>query len=397
MSPKIVKINDKEAVEALERLDRRSDFKSLRIKNLLKLPDLTRTAGSPLKMLIDAILAVPRFRDFDVLEIPEVVSVKNNFDLLNTALDHPSRRETDTYYLEKDWILRTHTTVMWSYHLSEEVRKRLEKDGGVGALCYGKVYRKDEIDRSHYPVFHQIDGWYVCRKDKKIIGIPELTEVLVDIAKHIYGADVKYKISEDTFPFTDPSIEMAIRLNGSASLGFARDESLTTSGSWLEILGAGVVHVEVLKKLGLDPNVYNGWAFGFGLERLAMTKMNIPDIRIFWSTDKRITSQFKDLNSKYHEVSRYPMTYRDISFVVDKNASLNSYYEIVRDCAGDLVEEVKFLDTYENAEKFGENKISYTFRITYRSNERTLTNEEVDKIHKEIELRTKQEFSAEVR
>ena len=91
------------------------------------------------------------------------------------------------------------------------------------------------------------------------------------------------------------------------------------------------------------------------------------------------------------------MTYRDISFVVDKNASLNSYYEIVRDCAGDLVEEVKFLDTYENAEKFGENKISYTFRITYRSNERTLTNEEVDKIHKEIELRTKQEFSAEVR
>ncbi|MDO8557513.1 MAG: hypothetical protein Q7R98_03585 [Candidatus Jorgensenbacteria bacterium] len=376
-----IKIDDREADAILAWLEKKDDFKNRRIKRLLVLPDLTRTVGSPLKFFIDAILKIPRFKDFDVLEIPEIVNVKNNFDLLNTPPDHPSRRETDTYYLEKDWILRTHTTVMWPYHLSEETRKRLEKDGEVGALCYGKVYRKDEIDRSHYPAFHQIDGWYVCKKDKKIIGIPELTEVLVDIAKNIYGADVKYKISEDTFPFTNPSIEMAIQLNG----------------NWLEILGSGVVHTEVLKKLGLDPDVYNGWAFGFGLERLAMTKMNIPDIRIFWSTDKRITSQFKDLNSAYHEVSKYPMTYRDISFVVDKNVSLNSYYEIVRDCAGDLVEEVKLFDKYENEEKFGKDKISYTFRITYRSNERTLTNEEVDKIHKDIEFRTKAEFNAVVR
>lgn len=378
---KYAKIGDPEADSVLENLNKKNDFKSQRIKRLLSLPDLTRTNGSPLKFIIDAILAMPRFGDFEVIEIPEVVNVKNNFDLLNTPPDHPSRRETDTYYLEKDWILRTQTTVMWPYHLSPDVKKKLETEGGIGALCYGKVYRKDEIDRSHYPAFHQIDGWYVCRKNKKIIGIPELTEVLVDIAKHIYGDGVKYKISEDTFPFTDPSIEMAIQLGE----------------NWLEILGAGVVHTEALRKLGVDPNEYNGWAFGFGLERLAMTKMNIPDIRIFWSNDKRITSQFKDLNSTYREVSKYPMTYRDISFVVDASVSLNSYYEIVRDCAGDLVEEVKLFDKYENEEKFGKDKVSYAFRITYRSNERTLTNEEVDKIHKEIESRTKQEFSAEVR
>lgn len=381
MAQRIMKIGDAGASAVEKQLEQKNDFKSLRVKQLLALPDLSRTEGSPLKALIDVILAMPRFQNFDIVEIPEIVSVQNNFDILNSPPDHPSRRETDTYYLEKDWVLRTHTTVMWPYHMTADVRKRLETEGEAGALCYGKVYRKDEIDRSHYPAFHQIDGWLVAKKEKKIIGIPELTEVLVDIAKHVYGEDVKYKIAEDTFPFTDPSIEMAIQLNG----------------NWLEILGAGVVHTEVLKKLGLDPAIYNGWAFGFGLERLAMPKMNISDIRIFWSKDPRITGQLKDLNSAYREVSKYPMTYRDISFVVGKGTSLNSYYEIVRDCAGDLVEEVKLIDTYENEQKFGAGKVSNTFRITYRSPERTLTNEEVDKIHKEIESRTKQEFSALVR
>ena len=375
------KMSGPETPEVLARLQNRNDFKSLRIKKLLALQDLTRTPGSPLKMFIDAILTMPRFRSFDVVRVPEIVSVENNFDLLNTPPDHPSRRETDTYYLEKDWVLRTHTTVMWPYHLSPKVRKRLETGGEVGALSYGKVYRKDEIDRSHYPVFHQIDGWYICRKNKKVIGTEELKEVLVDIAKNIYGKDVKYKFSEDTFPFTDPSIEMAIESNG----------------NWLEILGAGVVHTAVLTKLGVDPAVYNGWAFGFGLERLAMAKAKVPDIRVFWSKDPRITSQFKDLTSVYHEISKYPMTYRDISFVVSKNVGLNNYYELVRDCAGDLVEEMKLLDTYENKEKFGEDKTSYTFRIVYRSPERTLTNEEVNKIHAFIEARTKEEFGASVR
>lgn len=378
---KEIKINDPEVTAVLSSLEKRSDFKSLRIKHLLGMPDLARTKSSPLKFLIDAVLKMSRFRNFDVINVPEIVSIKYNFDLLNTPQDHPSRRETDTYYLEKDWILRTQTTVMWPYYLSLENKEKLERKGEVGALCYGKVYRKDEIDRSHYPVFHQIDGLYISKKDKKVIGIPELTEVLVDIAKNIYGSEVEYKISEDTFPFTNPSIEVAIKGNE----------------QWLEVLGAGVVHRQVLKNLGVDPKIYNGWAFGFGLERLAMIKIGIPDIRIFWSKDPRIASQFKDLNSRFHEVSKYPMTYRDISLVVDKTANLNSYYEVIRGCAGDLVEEVSLLDKYENKEKFGENKISYTFRIIYRSHERTLTNDEVNKIQDSIEAQTKQEFSAQVR
>ncbi len=382
MQRRVLEIKDPEADAVLARLEGRKDFKSLRVKRLLALPDLTRREGSPLKMLVDAIVLMPRFYDFDVIQVPEVVSVKRNFDFLNTPPDHPSRRETDTYYPEDGWVLRTHTTVMWSYHIEEEdVRIRLETKGEAGALSYGKCYRKDEIDRSHYPAFHQLDGWYVCRKDKQVIGAEELKEVLVDIAQHIYGSEVKYKFSEDAFPFTDPSIEMAI---------VSDDRSI-------EILGAGVVHTKVLEKLGLDPDIWNGWAFGMGLERLAMAKMKIPDIRIFWSTDPRITSQFKDLKSTYREVSKYPMTYRDISFVVGKNVALNNYYEMVRDAGGDLVEEVKLLDTYENEERFGKDKVSYTFRITYRSPERTLTNDEVDKIQKEIEERTKEEFDARVR
>jgi len=374
-------INDPETSTILSRLQEKIDFKSLRIKQLLALPDLTKADGSPIKFIIDAIANLPRFSDFDLVDVPEIVSVRNNFDLLNAASDHPSRRETDTYYVEKDYVLRTQTTVMWPFYLSEENIKKLETEGELGALCYGKVYRKDEIDRSHYPVFHQIDGLYICRKNKKIIGIPELTEVLVDIAKNIYGADVECQISEDTFPFTDPSLQIAIKGNG----------------QWLEIVGAGVVHTQVLKNLGIDPAVYNGWAFGFGLERLAMIKMAIPDIRIFWSTDKRITSQFKDLNSQFQEISKYPMTYRDISFVVSKDTSLNNYYEIIRNCAGDLVEKVSLLDKYENKEKFGENNISYTFHIVYRSNERTLINDEVDKIQRQIIDRTEKDLNALVR
>ena len=128
-----------------------------------------------------------------------------------------------------------------------------------------------------------------------------------------------------------------------------------------------------------------------------MKKMNIPDIRIFWSDDSRITGQFKDIDSQYKEISKFPMTYRDISFVVDKNASLNNYYEIVRDCAGNLVEQVELSDKYTDEQKFGKDKISYTFRIVYRSPERTLTNEEVNQIQEKIIEKTKEELRAAIR
>jgi phenylalanyl-tRNA synthetase alpha chain len=374
--------HDPKSDELLLEIKNRKDINGIRLQKLLSLPDLSRKENSPLKFIVDKIVAMPEFKNFDVITTPEIVSVRDIFDLLNAPADHPSRKETDTYYVNKDYVLRTQTTVMWTFYLQRpEVRKQLEEYGELGLLSFGKVFRKDEIDRNHFPVFHQVDGLYLCKTKDKAIGLKDLQDILEKIAKNIYGESANYKFLEDTFPFTDPSTQIEIQRNN----------------DWLEIVGAGVVHKQVLANLGIDPNIYNGWAFGFGLERLAMIKNNISDIRIFWSEDPRITKQFTNINSQYQEVSKYPMTYRDISFIVSKETSLNNYYEIVRDCADNLVEEVKLSDKYENKEKFGEDKISYTFRIIYRSPERTLTNEEVNIIQEKIQEKTIKELNAKIR
>jgi phenylalanyl-tRNA synthetase alpha chain len=171
---------------------------------------------------------------------------------------------------------------------------------------------------------------------------------------------------------------------------------IEVNGKWVEVLGAGVVQPPVLEKLGIDSEKYNGWAFGFGLERLAIISMDLPDIRLFWSEDERVKKQLK-LGNKFVEVSKYPPIVRDISFVVESDFIPNDYFDLVRETAPDLVEEVHLIDKYENVEKFGENMLSYAFRITYRSTERTLTSEEVDTLHKKLEIETAKVFNAKVR
>jgi phenylalanyl-tRNA synthetase alpha chain len=385
---KNIKIEDPKEQELIKELEQRTDTKAERIKRLLKLPDLTKKENSPVKILVDRILELPRFKDFDLIEIPKIVTVEDDFDLLNTPKDHPSRRESDTYYLDDTHVLRTQTTVMWPYYLkNKEILEKLEKEGEAKALCTGIVFRKDEIDRKHFPAFHQIDGLLICKKDNtprgtgKIITLDDLKAVETEMTESIFGKETEYRFLVDSFPFTDPSVQIEIMSNG----------------DWMEVVGSGLVHSQVLKNLGLDPEIYNGWAFGFGIERLAMVKMEIPDIRILWSEDPRITSQFKDINSKFKEVSKYPETSRDISFIIDKNINLNNYYEIVRDFAENLIEEVKLIDEFEKEEKFGKNKKSYTFRIVYRSHERTLTSEEVNKIQEQIREKTKTDLNAILR
>jgi len=375
-------IENSEENDLVKDLEKRDDIKAKRIKKLLKLPDLTKKENSPVKILVDQIINLPRFKDFDLVDFPKIVTVEENFDLLNTPKDHPSRRETDTYYLTDKYILRTQTTDMWSFYLkNQEVLERLEKKGYIGALSIGIIFRKDEIDRNHFPAFHQIDGLYICKKEQKIISRKDLEAVQVDIVKSIFGKNLEWKFLVDSFPFTDPSVELDIKFGD----------------KWMEVTGAGLVHPQVLKNFGLNPEIYNGWAFGFGIDRLAMVKMGIPDIRILWSDGPRITGQFKDINSRYKEVSKYPETSRDISFIIDKSINLNNYYEIVRDFAENLIEEVKLADSYENEKKFGEDKKSYTFRIVYRSPERTLTSKEINKIQEKIRKRTEKDLNAILR
>jgi len=376
-----IKIESPEEKEIVKALATREDAEAKRISRFLKMPDLTRSPESPLYELMERIKAIEDFKNFDIIQVPEIASTLVHFDLFNFPPDHPARSKSDTYFIDDNHVLRTHTTVMWYYYLmQEEIKKRIQNSEAVGALSYGKVYRKDEIDRNHMNVFHQVDGWYLAPKSQKTITIKDLQDVLVKIVQAIFGENIKYRFSEETFPFTDPSIEVEIEING----------------KWIEVVGSGVVRGGVLKNLGVDPEKYNGWAFGFGLERLAIVSMELPDIRLLWSEDERVKKQLK-LGNKFKEVSKYPPVTRDISFVVKNTFVPNNYFDLIRDLGGDLVEEVKLLDKYENQEKFGADKVSYTYRIVYCSNSRTLTSEEVDKIQANIYGQTAEQFGAELR
>ncbi len=364
-------------------LNAKSDPESKRLQRYIAIPDLSKKEGSPVKAITERVINLPSLKNLDLIKTPEVITPEIVFDLFNFPKDHPARTASDSYFIDENHILRPHTSLMWKYYLDiPEVRQRLETNGSIGVLSYGKCYRRDEIDWQHYNILHQIDGFFVIRKDIKTLDQKDLEAILIEVCEALYGKDVKYKFVVDHFPYTDPSVEMNIELNGQL----------------IEILGAGIAHPNVIKNLGIDPEKYNAWAFGFGSDRLAMIKQQIPDIRLLYSEDERVTKQLANLDHVFEAVSKYPPITRDISFIVNKDFDLNAYYELIREIAGtEMTEEVKLLDTYENEEKFGKDKISYTFRTVYRSLDRTLTSEEVDAKHKKLEEVTIEKFGAVVR
>src|SRR3989338_4610229 len=367
-----------EEQKLLAELKKRDDTEALRLQRFLAMPDLSRHAGSPLKEIVDRAAKVKSLTGFDVIEIPEIVSTHILFDLFNMPPGHPARSKSDTYYVNENHVLRTHDTVFWYYYLNHpKIKKRIENKEPLGVICYGKVYRKDEIDRQHMNVFHQFGGLLIGPDDKITITPDDLKNPLPRTPKSIFG-QVNFRFYEHQFPYTDPSFEMEAEING----------------QWIEMLGSGMARKSVLSNFGLTG--YHGWAFGFGLERLAMASMSLPDIRLLWSEDPRVKKQLK-LGNKFKEVSKYPPITRDISFVVKNDFVTNNYFDLIRDLGGDLVEQVELLDKYENAAKFGEGKISYTYRIVYRSNERTLVSEEVDAIQNKIYGETAKQFNAELR
>lgn len=368
-------------------LEARNDAEAKRMLRYLSMPDLSRTEGSPLYEIVERVKAIPQLKDFDVTDIPEIVPASVSFDLFDFPADHPARSKSDTYYADEENILRTHDTVFWYYYLNHpEVKARIERGESMGTLCYGKVYRKDEVDSRHMNVFHQLGGWYIA-PESETVEPEDLKQILGDIVRAVFGPETKFRINDDTFPYTDPSFEVELDVEGTAAEGPAR-------GKWLEILGSGMPKKSVFKKMGVEG--YHGWAFGFGIERLAIASMALPDIRLLWSDDERIKKQLV-LGQTYEEVSKYPPVLRDISFIVPKSFVPNDYFDLVRDIGGDLIEEVELLDKYENDEKFGADKLSYAYRITYRSIERTLTSEEVDVLHKQLEASTVEQFEATIR
>jgi phenylalanyl-tRNA synthetase alpha chain len=303
------------------------------------------------------------FQKFDDLN-PEV-NISDNFDKLLIPADHPARATSDTYYIDADTVLRTHT----SAHQNELLMKGYEK-----FLVTGDVYRKDEIDSCHYPVFHQMEGVCIVDNDKDVND--ELLKVLDGLVNHLFPG-CEYRINEDYFPFTDPSIEVEVKFNG----------------EWLEILGGGIMQKQILDNCGITDR--KAWAFGLGLERLAMILFKIPDIRYFWTTDPRFTKQFESGDIvEFKEYSKYPPCHKDVAFWINDEYNYNNFCEVVRECGGDIIEEIEVKDKFTHPKT---ERTSHCYRITYRSNDRSLTNEEVDGIQNQIRELLESQLNLELR
>ncbi|KAJ7452405.1 hypothetical protein B0H11DRAFT_2161518 [Mycena galericulata] len=376
------------------------------------------------------------YPDFSHLSsLSPLVSPFKNFDELSFPQDHPGRAVTDSYYVNKDLMLRTHT----SAHEVEVFRRGEDK-----WLLTADVYRRDEIDGSHYPIFHQMEGARIFPADAS--GMKEVEEdnarlrhrlgqanIIIEDVPHIsasnpsqpthdplyselvaqnlklslnslmltlFGgpglggataaAPLRVRWIEAYFPFTSPSFEVEV---------FFR-------GKWLEILGSGVVRQATLDTANVPNKI--GWAFGLGLERIAMILYSIPDIRLFWSTDERFLSQFTDNSiTTFQPYSKYPSCFKD-NVVLHEN----DFCDVVRDVAGDLVEDVEKasgpfasclnhsrdlciqIDSFVHPKT---NRTSLCYRINYRSMDRSLSNEEANEIQMQVVTRLQEQFGVEIR
>ncbi|XP_030204584.1 phenylalanine--tRNA ligase, mitochondrial isoform X1 [Gadus morhua] len=300
-----------------------------------------------------------------------VVTTEQNFDSLLIPADHPSRKRGDNYFLNRTTMLRAHT----SAHQRELVRSGLDR-----FLLAGDVYRRDEIDATHYPVFHQMEGVRLFTNHELFSRVENgedlslfeaggrrtaqkqqchtleavklvehnLKSTLTRLVTSLFGKDLEVRWVDCYFPFTHPSFEMEVRFRG----------------DWLEVLGCGVMEQELVNSAGAGNKL--GWAFGLGLERLAMVLYSIPDIRLFWSQDPRFLQQFvlSDIHQpvSFQPLSKYPALHNDISFWLPEDErgreagresgreryTENDFYELVRSIGGDLVEKVTLVDSFSH-------------------------------------------------
>ena len=231
----------------------------------------------PLNTVLDDMIDIFQSMGFDVVDGPEVETDYYNFEALNVPADHPARDMQDTFYLAENLLLRTQTS-------AAQIRTMENRKPPIRIICPGRVFRADEVDATHSPVFHQIEGLVV----DKGITMCDLKGVLEQFAHEIYGKDTKVKFRPSFFPFTEPSVEVDVSCSECGGKGCR----VCKGSGWIEILGAGMVHPKVLSACGIDPEVYSGFAFGIGLDRLTTTRYKISDIRLLFENDKRFLDQF---------------------------------------------------------------------------------------------------------
>ena len=214
---------------------------------------------------------------YEVVEGPEVEKDYYNFEALNIPKDHPARDEQDTFYVTEDIVLRTQTSPV-------QVREMEKGKFPIRMIAPGRVFRSDEVDATHSPSFHQIEGLVI----DKNITFADLKGTLAEFAKELFGEDTKVKFRPHHFPFTEPSAEVDVTCFkcGGSGCRFCK------GSGWIEILGCGMVHPNVLKMSGIDPEEYSGFAFGVGLERIALLKYEIDDMRLLYENDSRFLKQF---------------------------------------------------------------------------------------------------------
>lgn len=341
-----------------------------------------------------------------------IVTTNDNFDSLLIPKDHVSRRKADSYYVNSDNLFRSHTSAHQMHCLEK---------GSKAFISIADCYRRDEIDRSHFPVFHQCEVFKLYNHNeifgsrnyqqagqlydkssnetdtKQGVYSQEASSYVENMLKSCIEAFVKDLFDDQSlktrwvsayFPFTHPSFELEI---------FWREK-------WLEVLGCGVVRNEILRNAGIQDHI--GFAAGFGLERFAMLKYAIPDIRLFWSKDTGFLHQFENKTPfdtvKFKQFSSCPQCINDVSFWLpqvesdseDHGYNSNDFYDLCRTVAGDLVEQVKLVDEFTHPKT---KRTSHCYRIVYRAADRVLTKEEVNVIHGKIAESSREQFQVELR
>ena len=231
----------------------------------------------PLSQVLDEVQKVFIGMGFQIAEGPEVEYDYYNFEALNIPKNHPARDTQDTFYVEDNIVLRTQTSPM-------QVRVMEKQKPPIRIIAPGRVYRSDAVDATHSPIFHQIEGLVV----DKGVTMADLKGTLEAFIKELYGQDAKVRFRPHHFPFTEPSAEMDVScfVCGGEGCRVCKGEG------WIEILGCGMVHPKVLANCGIDPEVYSGFAFGLGLERIVMRRYGIDDLRLFYENDMRFLNQF---------------------------------------------------------------------------------------------------------
>ena len=246
------------------------------------LPGTPVAQGTPhiLQQVIDNLSELFLGMGYQVVDSFEVEEDHYNFEMLNIPADHPARDMQDTFYLTKELLMRTQTSAAQARTLE---RHDFSK-GPLKMICPGRVYRRDTDDATHSHQFHQMEGLVI----DKNITMGDLKGTLLKMAQHVLGADRKIRLRPSYFPFTEPSVEVDVSCFKCGGKGCA----VCKYSGWIEVLGAGMVHPNVLTAAGVDPEVYGGFAFGIGPDRLAMLKYGVDDIRSFYTNDVRFLKQF---------------------------------------------------------------------------------------------------------